>query len=169
MSRPRLLPSLVAELHSAERIAYKAPIHTAERLGEVLPAIALRAVAAHANEALDEIPEIARERGIGLTSVPALAGELVDDVRRHLFAVFGDAEHAYRAALLEMRRGIDLVHLVRAAADDEGDFPLVRFCDRWLRIRERLVSEVADELAWFGRHPAASQQRLGLAPRQAFS
>jgi hypothetical protein len=172
MSRTRLLPSLVAELYAAEQTAYRMPIRTAGRLGEVLPSIALRAIAAHANVALDKLPKIARERGIGLTSVSALAGSLVDLVRRGIMGPWGDAEHAYRATLLEARRGMDLVRLVRAAAEDEGDRDLVSWCDGWLPVRERLVEQAAHELSWFGRHPDASQRPIGFASvrvREAFS
>jgi hypothetical protein len=170
MSRTRLLPSLVAELYAIERLAYRQPIRIAERLGGDLPAIALRAVAAHANETLDELPKIALERGIGLTSVSALASGAVGFVTRVVRERIEDAEHRYRETLLEMRRGIDLVRLVRAAAEDEGDRPLVAWCDRWMPVRERLVGEVAGELAWFGRHPDASQRQLPRAAlREAFS
>jgi hypothetical protein len=129
----------------------------------VVPSVALRAVAAHANESLDELPKLARERGVGLTSVSALAGEAMAHVGHALRSRLGDAEHVYRATLLEMRRGIDLVRLVRAAAEDEGDRALVAWCDRWMSVRERLVDGVADELAWFGRHPDASQRQLRVA------
>lgn len=138
----------------AERVAYRRPIQAAERLGDVPPSIALRAVAAHANEALDELPKLAKVRGIPLAAPGQLAADALAAVRRLLVDRLVDHERAYRATLLEMRRGLDLVRTLRAAADDEGDDDLAAFCDRWLPVRERLVSGVAAELPWLARHPA---------------
>lgn len=167
MDRSRLLPTLFVELFQTERSAYRHPIREAERLGNVPPAIALRAVAAHANEALDELPELARARGIRLSSVGQLAGETFSAVRHFVVDRFLDVERSYRGTLLGMRHGIDLVRLLRAAADDEADVELVAWCDRWLPVRERLVAGVEADLTWLARRPAFSLRHpvplLGLA------
>ena len=59
----------MTELFQTERSAYRHPIREAKRLGDVPPAIALRAVAAHANEVLDELPKLARARGLAVAGV----------------------------------------------------------------------------------------------------
>jgi hypothetical protein len=152
MERPRLLPSLMTELFQTERSAYRHPIREAKRLGDVPPAIALRAVAAHANEVLDELPKMARARGVKAAGVGTIIGETFSDVRHFFADRLIDRERSYRGTLLGMRHGIDLVRLLRAAAEDEADAELVSWCDRWLDVRERLVAGVEGELDWFGHH-----------------
>lgn len=171
MDSPRLLPSLFVELFQSERYAYRHPIREAVRLGDVPPSIALRAVAAHANEALDELPKLARGRRIRLTPLGQLVGETLSAMRHLVVDRFADVERSYRATLLEMRHGIDLVRLLRTAADDEADAELVAWCDRWLPVRERLVAGVEADLAWLGRRPAFSRRHpvplLGLVPARS--
>jgi len=58
----RLSPSLLAELYELEEDAYRLAVREAKRIGSGPPAAALRAVAAHANDALDELPKKAKER-----------------------------------------------------------------------------------------------------------
>ena len=152
MTAPRLLPSLMTELFQTERSAYRHPIREAKRLGDVPPAIALRAVAAHANEVLDELPELARARGLTLAKLGTVIGETFSDVRHFFADRLIDRERSYRGTLLGMRHGIDLVKLLRAAAEDEADAALVAWCERWLGTRERLVAGVERELDWFGHH-----------------
>lgn len=143
----------MTELFQSERSAYRHPIREAQRLTDVPPAIALRAVAAHANEVLDELPELARARGIEIATAGIIASETFSNVRQFFADRFIDLERSYRGTLLGMRHGIDLVRLLRAAADDEADKELVAFCDRWLPVRERLVAGVERELDWFGHNP----------------
>jgi hypothetical protein len=163
MERPRLLPSLMTELFQTERSAYRHPIREAKRLGDVPPAIALRAVAAHANEVLDELPKLARARRLEIAGLGTVVGETFSDVRHFFADRFVDRERSYRGTLLGMRHGIDLVRLVRAAAEDEADAELASWCDRWLTVRERLVAGVERELDWFGHHQAfAARQAIPL-------
>jgi hypothetical protein len=157
MNRARLSPSLLAEVYDLEEDAYRLCLREARRMDGGPPAAALRAVVAHANEALEELPRLAHERHARLGSIGALA---LDTLRR-LGDVFVDKivdhEHAYRRALTALRKGIDLVHLVQAAATEEGDDALATWCHRWLEAREKLVAEAAMELEWFGRHPNFSR------------
>lgn len=153
MNPERFSPTLLAELFELEEDAYRLAIREAKRIGSGPPATALRAVAAHANEALEELPSKARERHVRLGSMSALAVDTFHRLRDVVVDAFVDNEHAYRRALTSFRRGIDLVRLTRAAAMDEGDDGLSSFCDRWLAARERLVAAAGAELEWFGRHP----------------
>jgi hypothetical protein len=157
MQRERLSPSLLAELYELEEDAYRLSIREAKRIRSGPPANALRAVAAHANETLEELPAVARVRHVRLGSAGALALDTFRRMRDVVMDQIVDHEHAYRSALTALHRSIDLVHLVQAAASDEGDDALATWCRGWLRGREELVSDVANELEWFGRHPFFSR------------
>lgn len=153
----------MTELFQTERSAYRHPIREAARLGDVPPAIALRAVAAHANEVLDELPELARARGFTIAGVGAVIGEVFSDVRHFFADRLIDRERSYRGTLLGMRHGIDLVRLLRASAEDESDTELASWCERWANVRERLVAGVERELDWFGHHQTfAARQSIPL-------
>ncbi len=153
MNPERVSPSLLAELFELEEDAYRLAVREAKRIGSGPPATALRAVAAHANEALEELPSKARERHVRLGSMSALAVDTFHRLSDVVIDAFVDNEHAYRRALTAFHRGIDLVRLTRAAAIDEGDDGLSSWCDHWLAARERLVAAASAELEWFGRHP----------------
>ena len=157
MVRARLSPSLLAELYELEEDSYRLALREAKRIGCGPPSSALRAAAAHAGAALEELPAMARARRVRLGSIGAL---VLDTLRRVADVVVDqlvDHEHAYRRALTTLHRGIDLVRLMRAAASDEGDDALAAWCARWLHGREQLVAEAARELEWFARHPFFSR------------
>ncbi len=152
MKKHPLSTELFAELFQAEHSAYRHPRREAARLGHVPPASALLAVSAHANETLDVLPVLARERGIKGAETAALAGEAFSAARHLVVDRLLSPEKSYRGTLLGLRHGIDLVRLLRAAADEDGDAALVDFCDRWLGVRLRLVAGVEAEIGWFGHH-----------------
>lgn len=153
MIQERLSPSLLAELYELEEDSYRLAIREAKGIGGGPPAQALRAVAAHASDCLDELPTKARERHVRVTSLGALALDTLRRLRDIAISPFLDHEHAYRNALGTFHRGIDLVRVAHAAAREEGDDALADWCERWLSARERLVESASEELAWFGRHP----------------
>ena len=164
MVRERLSPSLLPELYELEEDCHRLALREAKRIGCGPPASALRAVAAHANEALEELPRLAKARAVRLGSIGALAFDTLRRVWDVVMDQIVDHEHAYRRALSALRRGIDLVRLVHAAARDEGDDALATWCHRWLDGRERLVEEAADQLEWFARHPFFSRLPGSAAP-----
>ena len=146
-------PQLLCELLAAERAASRTPRREAARLEGTPPASAMRAVSAHADETLDALARFdgakrTRDGVLLWSALGFVAGAVRDAVRDRL----EDVPHAYRRALLELRRGLDLVRLLRASAREEGDLELVDFCDRWLGVRLRLVAGVEAELEWLGRH-----------------
>ncbi len=154
MSKKRTLSTdLFAELFQTERSAVRHPRREAERLGPVPPATALRAVAAHADEALADVARLAKERGLHASAVGQVAGEAFSVARHLVVDRVLSAEQSFRGTLLGLRHGVDVVRLLRSAADEEGDAPLVDWCDRWLSVRLRLVAGVEAELGWFGHHP----------------
>jgi hypothetical protein len=157
MYRERLTPSLLAELYELEEDAYRLSLREAKRIECGPPAAALRAVAAHANEALEELPAKARRRHVRLGSALSLAIDTLHRLRDVVMDQVVDHEHGYRRALTALHRGIDLGHLIHAAAIDEGDDELAKWCQEWLRGRERLVADASDQLKWFARHPFFSR------------
>lgn len=160
-----LLESLFAELFQSERSAEIHPAQEAARLRtDSAPARALRAVAQHARSVRVELREIAAERDITLASAARGLGDLFSWVRRLFTDGLMEEERSYRATLLGMRHGLDLVKLLRATAESADDGELAAWCTEWLGVREPLVEEVCSQLAWFGWHPERAL-RAATGPR----
>lgn len=157
MHRERMSASLLVELYELEQDAHRLSVQKAERIGRAPPTLALRAVAGHANEAIEELRAVALDRRIRLGSLPALVRDGVHRLRDTLRVRLVEPEHAYRDTLMLLRRGVDLARLTNAAATEEGDEALAAWCQRWIRGREQLVDDAADQLTWFARHPLLSR------------
>ena len=153
-----LLESLLTELFQSERSAEIHPPKEASRLGDSAPARALRAVSQHARSVRAELRELARERDLSATDGGSRIGDLFSWARRTLSDPLMEEERSYRATLLGMRHGLDLVKLVRATAESADDGELAAWCTEWLSVREPLVEEVCSQLAWFGWHPERALQ-----------
>jgi hypothetical protein len=159
-----LLEALFHELAQTERSAEIHPPREADRLGDVPPARPLRALAEHAKQVRSQVAELAHAREVRGTKIGSAVGDLFSIVRRAITDPMMDAERSYRATLLGMRHGVDLVKLMRVTADAGGDAELVLFCDEWLSVREPLVEDVCEQLEWFGWHPErATRQSTGLS------
>lgn len=155
-----LLESLFVELIQSERSAELHPRREALRLGDSTPARALMSVSRHAISARVELLEMASARGVhGLTG--RTIGEIFSALRHWFADALMERERAYRATLLGMRHGLDLVKLLRATAESADDVELAGWCTEWLGVREPLVEEVCCQMAWFGWHPEAAIQRRG--------
>ncbi|WP_437278919.1 hypothetical protein WME90_48235 [Sorangium sp. So ce375] len=152
------LTSLVRELFQTERSAMIHPRIEADRLGDVPPARAMRAVSAHAEAALSEICPLLRERELPISAGGLAVGEAFSALRERLADHLLSTERSYRGTLLGMRHGVDLVELLQYVATVEGDTPLAAWCARWLSMRKPLVEVVADELAWFAARPARAMR-----------
>ncbi|AUX38544.1 MULTISPECIES: hypothetical protein [Sorangium] len=148
------LASLVRELFQTERSAKAHPLVEAERLGDVPPAHAMRAVSAHAEAVLTELPSLFGERGLPISAGGSAVGHVFSALRDDLADYLLNAEKSYRGTLLGMRHGIDLVELIQYVAAAEGDTHLAAWCARWLAARKPLVEAAAGELAWFAARPA---------------
>ncbi|MDQ3033009.1 MAG: hypothetical protein M3Y87_11365 [Myxococcota bacterium] len=156
-----LLESLLAELFQSERSAEIHPPKEASRLGDSAPARALRAVSQHARSVRAELRELARERDLKATEGGSKLGDLFSWARRTLSDGMMEEERSYRATLLGMRHGLDLVKLVRSTAESADDGELAGWCTEWLSVREPLVEEVCSQLAWFGWHPERALHHPG--------
>jgi hypothetical protein len=153
--RRRLLDKLLRELVRSEAQAIEHAPREAKRIGETPPVQVLRDVATHAlsmrprfNHVLEGHALITARGGISATL--STLRHLVTD-RIH------DAERAYRAALLDLRHGLDVVRVMREVARLEELFALIRWCDDWLNARRTLVSRVEAQLAWFAEQPSAEE------------
>ncbi len=151
VDRRRLLDKLLRELQRSEVQTLEHAPREARRIGESPPVIALRDVAVHAmslrprlQHALDGHGLTANRNGISATL--STLRQLVTD-RIH------DAERAYRAALLDLRHGLDVVRVLREVARLEELFGLIRWCDDWLPARRTLVARVEAQLNWFADQP----------------
>lgn len=147
------LSILVHELFQTERSAKVHPLVEAERLGDVPPAQVLRAVAAHAELALAELPPLVKRHQLPDSKLGRLVGSTFSALRDRMFDLMLTAEKSYRGTLLGMRHGVDCVALIRYVAREDGDQILAEWCDRWLERRRALVEEAARELAWFAANP----------------
>jgi hypothetical protein len=149
--RRRLLDKLLRELLRSEAQAIEHPPREARRIGETSPVIALRDVAVHSlamrprlTLALEGHNLVAGRGGISAT-LSSLRHIVTDRIH--------DAERAYRAALLDLRHGVDVVRVLREVARLEELFGLIRWCDDWLAARRTLVARVEAQLAWFADQP----------------
>ncbi|MGK4008266.1 hypothetical protein WMF31_36950 [Sorangium sp. So ce1036] len=152
------LASLVRELFQTERSAKTHPLVEAERLGDVPPAHAMRAISAHATAVLAELPSLMRVRGLPVSAGGSAVGEAFSALRDHLADHVLNKEKSYRGTLLGVRHGVDLVELIQYVATVEGDALLAAWCARWLSTRRPLVEAAADELAWLAARPALATQ-----------
>jgi hypothetical protein len=152
--RRRLLDKLLRELVRSEAQVIEHAPREAKRIGEVPPVGALRDVAAHALAMRPRFLQVleghclAAGRG-GISATLASLRQLVTE-RMH------DPERAFRAALLDLRHGIDVVRVLREVARLEELFALIRWCDDWLTARRTLVARVEAQLGWFAERPAES-------------
>lgn len=156
----RLKEKLCRELSQSEHSAIVQPRREAKRLGEIPPALALRAVADHAEAMRPRFDTLvagrrASHRGIALGR---FVGEVFSRLRRMIFDHLIDTERSYRGTLLGCDHGIDVVRLLRAVANEDGDAHLAAFCDEWLAERTALVRAAEGALAYFAANPALALQ-----------
>ncbi|MDB4991113.1 MAG: hypothetical protein JWN04_6291 [Myxococcaceae bacterium] len=147
------LDALTRELFQTETSASQHCTREAKRLGSTAPALALRAVAEHAEAVLRELPALAERNNLPVSKGGNLAGHMFSELRDKLFDRLIDCERSYRGTLLGCRHGLDVVRTLGHLAASVGNLELDAFCTRWLNTRTVLVERVEDELAWFAQHP----------------
>lgn len=154
----RLLETLFHELFQAEQSAKVHTLREADRLGEVPPAAALRAVSAHASRIMEELPALAQKCDLPISYLGKTAGFMLSMMRQWVLDHVVEPERSYRVTLLGMRHGVDLVTLISQLAQAGNHRELAQWCSRWLSERAPLVEAAAVELAWFAQSP---QEALG--------
>lgn len=145
--RRRLLEKLLRELVRSEEQTIEHVPREAKRIGETPPLSALRDVAVHAMSMKPRFQQVLDGHSLttgrgGITATLSTLRYIVTD-RIH------DAERAFRAALLDLRHGLDVVRVLREVARLEELFGLIRWCDDWLPARRTLVARVEAQLGWF--------------------
>lgn len=153
-----LLRNMMRELYQTEKSAGLHPRREAERLGDIAPARALLAVSAHAEAKLAELPGLCERNKLPVSRAGQAIGAFFSNTREFVVDHLMDRERSYRGTLLGMRHGVDLVRVLKHAAEKSGCAELVSWCDRWLSERIPLVQQVEDELAWFSAHPEAAME-----------
>jgi hypothetical protein len=153
------MATLWEEFNQTERSAKRHPAREAERLDGTPPAVALRAVSEHATRVLTELDTVAWVENLSSGTIGRAVGELFTNAREMVTDRIMDAERSYRATLLGMRHGVDLVKLVREVARARGRMELDEFCTRWLAERQPLVAGVEHAMAWFATHPREARAR----------
>jgi hypothetical protein len=146
--RRHFLGRLVREISRAEQVAIEHAARESRRLGEEPPpAIALRALAAHAEAMQPRFAAMAS--GYGVPATRGGLGTALATLRDLIVDRIVQGERAYRIALLDLRNGLDLVKLLREAARGDRLFGLIRWCDDWLSARRPLLAHAERELTWF--------------------
>lgn len=148
-----LLVSLTRELFQTETSAARHCRREADRLAESGPALALRAVAEHADAILRELPALADRNGMPVSPGGKLTGALFSQLRDKMFDMLIDTDRSYRGTLLGCRHGLDVVRVLQHLATAMGKSDLNAFCTAWLNTRTVLVQKLEEELAWFAQHP----------------
>jgi hypothetical protein len=149
--RDRLFSRLVRELVHVETRARDHVPRLGRRLGETPPVLALRDVALHAAAMTPRLAHALHPHPVARTRLGTLRDGL-----RDLLGRARDGERAYRAVLVELRHGLDVVRVLREVADHDERFAVIRWCDDWLATRRTLVARVEAQLAWVARLPARS-------------
>jgi hypothetical protein len=148
-----LVNNLTRELFQTETSAVRHSKREAARLGDTAPAHALRSVAAHAEEVLPQLPQLAERNGLIVSKGGMVVGELFSQTRDKFADMLIDSERSYRGTLLGMRHGVDVVRLLEEFARSVDNAELTQFCTQWLERRQPLVQEVDAELRWFAQNP----------------
>jgi hypothetical protein len=149
----KLLHSLVRELFQTETSATQHCRREAERLGDTLPAGAMRAVAEHAESVLRELPGLIERESLPVSRGAMMTGAFFSELRDKMLDRMISSERSYRGTLLGVRHGLDVVRTLRSAAEEVCRVELFSFCESWLTARTVLVEELEEQLHWFTQHP----------------
>lgn len=153
-SEQRLLRRLCHELYQTEMSASVHPLREARRLGNNPPSAAMAACAHHAQAVLKQLPRCTEhDRIMGRSYIGQIVGLAFSLVRRMGIDWALGPERSYRASLLGLRHGIDLVRELEPLARQMHDDALADWCTQWLKVRVPLVETVERHLSWFIKHP----------------
>jgi hypothetical protein len=163
-SQRTLLNNLTREIFQTETSASRHARREADRYENAPPAVALRAVAVHADLILAQLPELAQRNDLIVSKGGMLVGELFSQGRDKLADMLIDSERSYRGTLLGMRHGVDVFRLLHEFADTINNYELRDFAKAWLEERLPLVQRVDEELRWFAQNPDVAVRFGGAFP-----
>jgi hypothetical protein len=149
----QLFESTLRELFQAERSGSRHPRVEAQRLGQGPPAAIMDEIASHASTALEELDDIARERGVRPSDDMKAIGRTLSGFRNQFADLTMTQEQSFRMTLLGVRHGIDLVRLLRELALVAHDEDLRQWSERWLLRRLDLAEQAETALEWFVANP----------------
>jgi hypothetical protein len=154
-----LLQHLLTEMVQTEESAREHPRKEAARFvaGDP-PAVAMLAVAEHAERAL---PALERLTGPPSRGLGKAIGSTFSAVRDLLGDRLISREKSYRGTLLGLHHGIDCALLTQAVAWACGRTDVVAFCTDWVDQRRPLVARCQREMTWFAAHPDLAAQKAG--------
>jgi hypothetical protein len=155
----RLRRKLCRELAQSEQDAMLHTVREASRLGEIPPANALRAIAAHAAHLRPRLDALLLPRQPIGTRAGRWVGRGFSAVRHYLVDRLLSSERSYRGTLLGLVHGLDTARLLREVAHRSEEIRLFRFCDDLIAQREPLVREAERALVWFAIHPDTALTR----------
>jgi len=153
-SAQAFLNSLSRELFQTETSASRHCRREADRLGDTGPALALRAVAEHADAVLAELPTLAQRNGMPVSKGGRMTGALFSQLRDKMFDMLIDSDRSYRGTLLGCYHGLGVVRMLQQLANQLGNVELNDWCAAWLSTRTVLVQRLEEEMAWFAKNPA---------------
>jgi hypothetical protein len=155
----RLRDKLCRELAQSE---HSADVHTrreAQRLGDIPPAAALRALGEHARAEEQRFDAVARRKQPEADLKLARAiGDAFSTLRNLILDRLIDTERSFRGTLLGFRHGMDTARLLREVATRLGDTKLVEFIDAWMPRRLELLHAAESTLSWFADSPSRALQ-----------
>ncbi len=157
-SARRMVHSLIMELLAEEESTVRRSAGDAARYEGVEPGGTFCALHAHATAGLRRLSALARNRGLARTRSTRFLRMLVGRARDLCRERFETAERAYRTTVSRARDGLDIVRLLRIAADGADDTELLSFCDEWLAPRLALVETLTKQVEWFADRPRVSME-----------
>ena len=149
----KLYSKLCRELAQSEHSAIVHTRREARRLGDVPPAVALRALGAHAASLRPRLNALMATRQPLGAMVARSLGQAFSTLRHFLFDRLIDVERSYRGTLLGFHHGISTARLLREVSQRLGDTHMAGYCDDMLFDRVPLVDEAEREVTWFARIP----------------
>jgi hypothetical protein len=164
----KLHKKLSRELAQSEHSAIVHTRREARRLGDCPPALALRALGAHAASMRPRFDRlISTRQPLGVLAARSV-GQAFSTLRHFLFDRLIDLERSYRGTLLGFHHGIATARLLREVSQRVGDMHLAGFCDDLLAQRVPLLEAAEQQVIWFARTPTKaikSGVRLAFEPQ----
>jgi hypothetical protein len=162
----RSLLSLARAAFKTERTAMRHCQREADRIRHTAPVGTLLAIAQHAQASLGLLPSVMERDGltIGLHDghdEPNVFAEL----REALSGLWLEGARAFRAMLLNLRHGIELMRNVAASASASRRLALAGFCEAWIATRTSLLAQAESELLWLLEHPEKGSEQRWLGER----
>ena len=148
----KLLRNLIPEVFQTEVSASRHCRREAGRNPGTPPAQALLAVSEHADRSLARLREQVRAAGLPVSVGGGLLGATFSELRERIADRLMDGDRSYRATLLGVRHGVDVVKMFGLTAALARKNELAEWAEDWLATRTELAHELERQLEWFALH-----------------